>query len=724
MASGDIVLYNDDNNWASLPIKMYSERSAPDFVPRIGSDLNQSNLDTTLQKTLRPRGSFQPLWDEDDRAALSYGYFNPVDAALYPVIPITTTGMWFGDSTPFGATVGATTIYTAKAVSNQYVLVALREGSTNKLVKISVSGVASVVTLPVAISGSSCQITGITFHKDMAFISGQMLNTSNVLVSFNTHRYNPSDDTFQDVGTPVQLLTSMRNVLYGVGYNSHFVTITNEFAGGAATYTSIAFAYPTWYAIDKPLSVTEFNGALWLAKQSGLWRFDGVSTTKVLDLKPEFLTAFQGALYFRSGDWLCRFTGSLFERLQYFGPNEDIEDIGIHQERLLIVTSGTGSFTPTQGALTATHLYRVWSFDGAYFSCLYEKSGTPDAANEALPRLIFAHKKQIWIALDESTSTTWNLAYFDENSRFNGLTSTAHITTPDFTAGFENVTKIIRRLEVDILNAGASDSLTIKYQCSRDGKTWDPILTAGTLTSLSSTSSVNFVDFQDGNISNIGKKYRFFVTLSTSSSKAAIRSLTVHYSIAPSHRRKISATIPLTYTTENKGLVNRDGDLIDDYYFGTYLTLTPSTAYHFIHQLTDPIDVALMFLPYRSTLKYALDASSANVYVNGHFPANAGVYNSEDLTTFVAIKTSATSWEIVRAYTTGFGANSTTLFCERGVFKSTPATHSLGAEVRLAIPVSIKILNNALILDDTTQTIDDYGLTQIASDLTIEATEV
>lgn len=726
----DIVLYRNDSNWSKLPIRQYSESSAPDFIPRISGEMDQSNLDTTLQVTLRPQGSFQPLWEDSSKAYLSYGYYNQTKAALYPVIPLVTTGQWFGDSVPFGAVAGASTKYTAKAVSYNFVLIALREGSTNKLVKVDGIGNCTEVTLPAAISSSSSNITGITFHKDMAFISGQMLDASNTLVSFNTHRYNPIDGTFQDIGTPVQLLTSMRNVLYGVGYNSHFVTITNEFAGSAATYTSVAFAYPTLYRYDKPLTVVDFNGALWLAKESSLWRFDGTSATKVLDLKAEFLTVFQGAMYFRSGGYLCRFTGTLFEKLEYFGAPEDIEDIGVHQERLLILTSGTGNgFTPIQGAYTATHLYRLWSYDGTHFSCLYEKSGTPDVSSEQIARYVFVHKNIIWICVDESATTTWNLYRIDEATRFNSISSDAHVTTSDFTAGFENVHKVIRRLEVDVLDAGSNDTVTIKYMYSSDGKTWSAILTAGTLSSLSSTSTSNYIDLQQSSITNLGKRFRFFVTLSTSSSNAALRSLTVHYNISPQHRRRVTATLPLTYTTEHPYLVDSSSNQLvsgTDFYLGTSkTTLTPANAYSLLLQAADPSPSFIFMTPWRTTLNTAIASSSTtSIVIKGHLPLNLGATVSEDLTEVIAVRTTA-GWEIMRAFTSALSSTTTTLTVSRGQFNSSAAASiSAGAEIRIGFLANLRILNNSLILDDTTQSTDSLGATQIASDVTIELTEV
>ena len=267
---------------------------------------------------------------------------------------------------------------------------------------------------------------------------------------------------------------------------SSVYSVTNETAASAATYTLLKAVGPSEPDTDRPNAFVEFNGAGWIAKNSGLYRFDGADVVKVFPGQCLLLTAHQGALYWHTNGWLYRFNGSLVEKLQYFGNAEYIIDIQSHLDSLYVLTSTNATDYKFAGSdADGTIDNRIFEFDGANFRVIFEE-------DLVVPiNMISSVGNYLVIATGSSVSAACSANLINFADRYKVTTSTsqtAYIITADFDGGLPNIPKLLRRIQVDVDNTSTTTRATIQYQ-RFIGSTWSDWSTAEPFSFSASTTA-------------------------------------------------------------------------------------------------------------------------------------------------------------------------------------------------------------------------------------------
>jgi len=322
----------------------YQRSSTDDMISKFGSpEKGETNLDllkVQTQKSFRG-GMFQKDFEDPEMVNFARNcHFNPLDNNLYftPKMDIHTIS---SDMDEVG--VRASCIYKGD------LYIAFRNCAptiTNRMHKINLTtGVATAITLPVAISGSNYPITDLVVHKNAMFICGMGI-IGGTQGGFLNHRYDGS--TFQDINGTFDKMISWRGVLYGMNYGSFF-TVTNEFLAGSATFTSIGqvgyYSEASGQAQNLLNDLILFNNAIYILKHDGLFRFDGVTINPVFNELDNISsrnfrlgTVFNGRMYYVTENKLYEFDGANVQLLQDFSETYEITSLKGGTDRLWIAT--------------------------------------------------------------------------------------------------------------------------------------------------------------------------------------------------------------------------------------------------------------------------------------------------------------------------------------------------------------------------------------------------
>lgn len=122
-----------------------------------------------------------------------------------------------------------------------------------------------------------------------------------------------------------------------------------------------------------PAKLKEFNHRLYIGKADGLYAYDGVQISCILDYSTDidptnfaFMETFNGVLYFTSKNTLFKFNGSTIEAVRYFENYETINYLGSGNGRLWLTTMVKN---PPLGSGLNTGDYAVYAYDGNGFVC-------------------------------------------------------------------------------------------------------------------------------------------------------------------------------------------------------------------------------------------------------------------------------------------------------------------------------------------------------------------
>lgn len=691
----------------------FSRDSAPLVASRFSTGA-QGETDLDLLKSVSVEdlsgGMFQRIWNDPQKVARAAGFYNKYDNSLYPTLPLNAY-----------AALNAAYALLAKAETDLYTFVAygyISAGNVNqKLFKMTRGSntMTAITSLPAAIgastTGVSALITGMVVHKGYLFVQGA---TTVGATHINTWRYDIAADTWQDVGLWGVIPFVLRNQLYMIGYLSDIFSVTNETIAGSATYTKLVDAV----GISDPINglatdVKEFNGAAWIAKPDGLFRFDGVAAVKVLSLNVANMTVFNGALYFTSGNWLYRFDGTNVVKLQFFGTAETVKSLSATPDYLLVSTvmvtqnSYADSDKPTI-IIAGQALVRMYTFDGASFYLIAEKVVS---YNGSFPFNVFGAYvgNRIMLFSQNQNSEGW---YIDTTGLFTAAAVTSssllEITTSDFDDGYTNIYKSLELIESQYQDIAVGDTITVKYQYY-DGKTWSAWITAGTLTS----TSINLVEITDAT-KKLFKQVRVLISATlTSGSTLKLKGGSLRYTLQPRARWRWQA---LLLAEGNSQLVDRNNNAIT-----TDANAISNIVLKAIRQKT-PL---FMGAPDYGLVKTQISAVALSFVVKGQIAIYADPYNEYPL---CIVKNQNGVWEVLRvsavSYNGGTDETTITVF-ERGYFGVTAAIIPADAEFHLAYKVFItRLMRDSPTLDvNTYNQQDPSGESQIQREFLVEITE-
>lgn len=480
---GDVYIDNE-----RVPIRAYNRSSADEFVARFGSpEKGQSNLDllkAVTQKSFRG-GMFQKHFDDDEMADyIRGGQYNKLDKKLYfsPLMGRYDVSVPAPNKNSVSTNMDANCA-TAKCFFNGFLYIAYRNypsgAITNRLDKIDLeTNTRTSITLPAAIANATCPITDMIPHRDKIFLTGKSDITD---TAFHIHRYDGAT-TFVSLtttsGMTFRKLVSFRDKLYAMGL-SDFYAVTNEMSG-TTKYTNIKASVGYRDGdIDNVHSMHVFNGAVYICKADGLYRFDGVEVNVVFDFRSNasldnfrLAATFNGRFYWVFKNTLYEFDGTNLAPLQDFSDGYYIISLEAASDRLLIgarYNKSSKSIYPSENfpdpLEIESYTYAAIVFDGVgffeYASELHDTKNTNlPLGFPVVPTLVSGFSRLAWIfpityanvSLEPRSNGYYFynidlLKEFDVSQIGNDRKLEIFGSSMDF--GYPSVTKVLNGIDVD-----------------------------------------------------------------------------------------------------------------------------------------------------------------------------------------------------------------------------------------------------------------------------------
>lgn len=705
------VYLGDISSLQPYRARSFLRDSAPQIATRFSTgSQGQSDLDLLKSFSLDnvSGGMFQKKFDLTTKVARAIGTYNKYDEHVYPA-PLHPTA---------ATAVSAGYYPVAKAESDNVSFIAYGAFAAgtfyNLLYMITYGGGYTNVVLPAALQNNfACNISGIYIHKKYLFVA----STSSTGVA-NNHRYDIDAGTWQDVsGNSVKLCT-LRNNLYGIYRDATIYSVTNETAAGAATYTSVTVAGSA--SINAFVTdMVEYNGAIYISKYDGIFRFDGVSATKILNLYAQQLCVFNGAMYFVAGMWLYKFDGVNVTRIQFFGSEEKVGSaygaslgLSANSDFLFIATASISSNYVNEDKVgsVAAGLRRIYTYDGAAFMLWYETDVTFGTGYSPALVTNFNSLYDIFGNISGSWQTNW--WKMDISALFGiagaSTTSLLEITSSEFDDQFPNIFKTFEMFELEYKNILAGDVITIKYQ-TYDGAVWSAWNTLGTITSTSS----NRIEANPPN-QKLFKRIKFNVSVVfAAGSDLVIKALSLRYTLQPRMRWRWQITL----------MASGNGATLDR--AGAQITSDSNALNNAVTKSVKQKTPLFMLAPDYGIIKTTVNAAALSFIVPGQIATYTDPYNEYPL---IAIKNASGVWEVLRVsnvvYNSGTDETTVTVL-ERGYYGVTAASLNAGAEVHIAYKVYVtRLLRDNTILDDNTYAEQSSGESQLQREFMLEITEV
>lgn len=648
-------------------------------------------------------GIFQRTHIDTKSVARGLGFYNAFDENFYPTIPTESPS-----ATMIAGSVAAKVESEAYSFVNFY----QRSGgaSYNGINKIVGKTVTSLISgTPAAIYGtaSTVKTSSMALHKGYLYLANAPLGYTNT----NCQRYNIAAGTWQDIGGYLAIFFEMRGLLYGITNDAQIYSCTNETIAGAATYTLINSVGGSDIT---PLDAKEFNGAAWITKSDGIYRFDGVNVVKVLNLNAANLTVWNGALWFTSNNWLYRFDGATVQKIQYF--TETIYQLSSNSQYLFVLTwTTTNTNIDSPKVYSGSGFARIYAYNGLAFSQIMEKDITIE---QAIDHALIYSSNYLTYSQPQFGFTAWdnNLAYcINLTNIFSSSAVTSNslldITTSEFDDGFPNILKSLELIEVNYSGMTNGDVITVKYQLY-DGKTWGNWITAGT---INYNSALPYIEIT-GSSNKLFKRLKInaYVSTMTSGSTLAIKGFSWRYTLQPRARWRWQLGL---MANGNSTIKDRAGNDIT-----TDANALANTVTKSLKQKT-PL---FMLSPDYGLVKAQITNTDLTFIIKGQVAIYTDPYNEYPL---VGVKNHNGVWEILRVSTVSYnsGSNETTItVLERGYYGVTAAQIDASAEFHLAFRVYItRLLRDAPILtDEVYNEQPTTGESQLQRQFLIEVTEI
>lgn len=676
------ILLGDQATLQGYRTRFLIKSSASTIAPRFSTGAqSQSDLDMLKSASIDDFGGgmFQNAWEDKHKASRVVGFYNRYNDSLYPTPEFNTTGQ--GVITAAHPQLNNTWRITAKVESELYVFVAFSQvsgGNLNNSLfrKAKYTGSADWVeiTLPVGVGTGALgisdisPITDLSIHKGFLYVSGQVENATASGTHFTNFRYSLAAGTWQNLGGYGVMMRPLRGVLYHLNINGTIYAMSNELAASAATYTAIDQVGVNDVS-NTFIGAEEFNGALWIFKVDGIFRFDGLKATRVLPLKATIVTQYNGALYFGSSNWLYRFDGTNLEKIQYFGQAEVLSSFSVSPDFLFIQTKVVSSASyiddpkPDPGTPPPANTYQIrhYYYDGVGFYMLDERSITLTTTLTAACFYVgdtfcfvypdvndWYHKQTDLTKLGLSTSVA--------------TTSQLEVTLSDFDDGFPNVLKAQETLRVLFQDKAASDTIVVKYQLY-DGQTWGSWLTA-------STAATGLIEL-NAPLDKLYFRIRVNVTVTLSAaSSISLKGVALGYTLQPRVRWRWQLGL---MTEGNSAIETRNNVKIE---------LDANQLTNIITQSIKQKTPVWLTAPDYARVNLAVNAASLSLRVGGQIPVYTDPYGEP---VYIAVKNVNNVWEILKVTAVSYDQpndRTTLTLAARGYLGVTAANIAVDAEVR------------------------------------------
>lgn len=377
--AGDVYIDNEP-----FAVTSYQRSTTDDMVARFGSaEQGQTNLDLFKAKTQKSwkGGMFQKTWKDDEMAGYITGFHhNALDDKLYLTPNMAKVIKTNGGMDPNGVT--AWCYYNGKL----YLAFRLNSpsASSNGLVYIDLStNTVTGVTLPAALANSGVAITSMITHGNRIFMAGKSQASG---IAFNVQRYDGAT-AFADITAPATngqtycRLVSFNDNLYGQGMSDLYI-ITAPFNNTATNvHQKIKTVGTGDPSIDNLQHAIEYNGAIYIGKTDGLYRYNGIDVVSVINNRNninttnyKYMAVFNGRLYFTMANRLYEFDGMNITQIVDMSDAYQIIDLAGGDDRLWISVR----YNKTSPAIyesdnfedpiaTSLYTYGLFSYNGIGF---------------------------------------------------------------------------------------------------------------------------------------------------------------------------------------------------------------------------------------------------------------------------------------------------------------------------------------------------------------------
>lgn len=620
----------------------YQKSESRIFAPRFGSGeqgLTDLDLWKSWEQTDMTGGGFQPVFSDSTKVQmLKNAVYNPVDHLIYPSPTVGVSSVPANTST----LMNQSAVYKGLL----YYVIDLVGGA----------GKGGIATY-----NASTNVSASIKTDFPTFITGiQVANNLLWVATSNGGLYSYDGTTWTSLGsTGAPVFTKLfrfRGALYGSGSTNNNASGTLYSLTGTPASAGVVSTIGTpGDQLKDILAGVEYNHRLYVGKTDGLYAYDGVQISTILDYSEDessnnfkYMAVFNGALYFTVKNQLMRYNGSTVEVIQYFANYETVYSIAAAASRLWITTSVV---TAVAGKDFTTASANLYYYDGVG---IYHYQEATSLSSGIPYHIAFcpdsAGNKLLWFIGQLTGATTCRLTYINIGLEYQqgNITNPLTLYTSEFDGNFPFVDKWWDSVTTIYDGFVSTDTVAV-WARTFDGTTWS---------SWTQTVGGVFKKIQ----------LKIIVTRNGAASNLALKSFTLRWILSPDFKRQWDLTLLCRGRSDNQ-LVLADGQTTE--------TTTAEALREQIYQCRQS-DVPVFF---EDIDIHALNGAVNNVvttltfFATNAFP-NAGLVKIDD--------------EIIR-YT---GKTATTLTgCTRGQYGTTAASHSNGAQGNVIYRVVLSKIN-------------------------------
>lgn len=309
--------YDVELNSVGYRIKGYSRSEVPTFIPRVGAgEQTESEFNLLRAKTLQgfDGGILQRFWRDDQTVFATEGMY-PIyeDGVLYPVNSFTDPSGTIG-------LVGKSVV-TAWCTTKDYLFIAYRtfNAPTNFVKRIATDGTQQAITLPAGISGADI-ISSMVIWDNRLWLSAGTYATA----VGGTGYMDLSATSVTSIATNwLYRLAVYKGQLYGTGAATAYRNaVLFRFTGSTSSYSVVEVGRTPNLVNSDEGELFVYNNRLFLARNDGLYAYDGILLATVEDLSKSvsennyrFPRVLKGFMYYFMDDGFYRFNGSIIDKL-------------------------------------------------------------------------------------------------------------------------------------------------------------------------------------------------------------------------------------------------------------------------------------------------------------------------------------------------------------------------------------------------------------------------
>lgn len=569
------VHIGDIESPSGVRVSSFKRDSAPFIAPKFATGaVTGSDLDLLKSETVTfTNGEGQRVHKDNKMVARMNGFLSQENNALYPLPPLSGLALAPPANSNY---VGQTEINDGIWVFS-YVYYSGTNTYVNKAHYMNGTSVTEPFTLPAALvsTAGNRPIANILDDGDYIYL----FTSSSYSVGSNYRMMRSAPHTTVDVGTGSASAgrfncgARLRGTLYGVTNTGAIYIITNE------TTAAITITYVTQAGtvFDTTRGCVVFNGAIWIFKDNGIYRFDGTQAPRVLTHAATKWAIFNGAIYFTTKNWLYRFDGTTLSKIMPINPTMTIVALNSYDDYLFISTYFTSTHPNKDNPDASNYNTRIYAWDGDILSTIYETNESSSAnAHHFHPfilqsRTTGVQRMNLMKAFTNGTTAhTTSQAVLSDMFIVGGSAPPAHgFTTSEFDAGLPNVYKSLNKIAIDTDTPTSGVTIVVKYRYF--GTQWSSWATLKTFTS---TDYENALDV--GYLDIKYKRIQFAVNVSsTSTIPWPLYNFTWYYTIQPRKRYRFQVGIPASEMVHNsdsgdqRGILstgaNRISALVDDW---------------------------------------------------------------------------------------------------------------------------------------------------------------